>query len=192
MKTYHEWLEAQGACTEARLWSRERVTIERCWSECQRSDWMLWLLERLGVLDDTRARLFACWCVRNTPLADGRTTWDLLTDERSRTAVEVAERFAAGQATSDELDAALAAAVDAARAAAWAAAVYAAVYAAAVYAARAAALDAALAAAWAAAWAARAAALDAARAAAMVAQCSQIRAMWTLEEVVEAFKRANP
>ena len=59
-------------------------------------------------------RLFACWCIRNTKLADGRTVWDLLTDERSRKAVETAERFANGNATKAELAAA--------RAVAWAAA----------------------------------------------------------------------
>jgi hypothetical protein len=48
-------------------------------------------------------RRFACWCVRNTPLHDGRMVWDLLTDERSRAAVEVAERYADGLATDDEL-----------------------------------------------------------------------------------------
>jgi hypothetical protein len=71
-------------------------------------------------------RLFGCWCVRNTKLADGRTVWDLLTDERSRRAVEVAEAHIDGKATSAELAAAWAAAWDAAWAAAspaaWAAA----------------------------------------------------------------------
>ena len=64
-------------------------------------------------------RLWGCWCVRNTPISGGRTTWDLLTDERSRNAVEVAEKFARGEATSEQLDAARAAAWDAAGDAAW-------------------------------------------------------------------------
>ena len=78
---------------------------------------VLWMLDASRVL-----RLWGCWCIRNTKLQDGRTVWDLLTDIRIRNAVEVAERFAVGQATEQELDAARAAARDAARAAARAAA----------------------------------------------------------------------
>ena len=66
----------------------------------------LWAATREGILDDRTLRLFACKCVRDTPLSNGRKVWDLLTDSRSRNAVEVAERFANGQATEDELKAA--------------------------------------------------------------------------------------
>ena len=48
-------------------------------------------------------RLWACWCIKNTKLGDGRTVWDLLIDPRSRNAVKVAERFANGDATKEEL-----------------------------------------------------------------------------------------
>jgi hypothetical protein len=83
---------------------------------------MLWLLTEIGHQDDKTYRLYACWCVRNTPLADGRKVWDLLTDKRSRNAVEVSERYAVGEATKEEMDAAWAAAWDADGDAAWAAA----------------------------------------------------------------------
>jgi len=66
--------------------------------------------------NEKTARLFACWCVRNTPIGDGRRVWDLLTDERSKRAVEVAERYARGEATDTELVAAWAAARSAANA----------------------------------------------------------------------------
>jgi hypothetical protein len=99
-------------------------------------------------------RLFAVWCARRVE--------HLMEDERSKRACDVAERYAHGEASDEELDAARAAARaaawDAARAAAWAAA-----RAAAWDAARAAARDAARAAAWDAAW-------DAARDAAWAAQ----------------------
>ena len=100
----------------------------------------IWAATCKGVLDDKTLRLFACKCVREV--------WHLLTDERSRKAVEVAERYAVGDATDEELDAARDAAWDASSSAAWDA-----VWDAARAAALAAAWDAAIAAAWAAAWA---------------------------------------
>ena len=122
-------------------------------------------------------RLYAVWCARQVE--------HLMTDHRSKDALDAAENFANGEASQEELaaarDAAGAAAGaaardatgDAAGAAAWAAA-----GAAARDAAGAAAWAAALAAAWAAAWAAAraaawAAAWDDARAAARAAQLTK-------------------
>jgi len=83
--------------------------------------------EVLAVADVARQlRLFACFCVRSTPIGNGKTAWDLLTDERSRNAVIVAERFANDEATAEESEAARGsawgAAMGSARGAAWGAA----------------------------------------------------------------------
>jgi hypothetical protein len=119
----------------------------------------LWCLRAIPECERD-ARLFAVWCARQVQ--------HLMTDERSIAALEVAEKFANGEATQEELDAA--------RAAAWAAA---------RDAARAAARDAA----WA---AARAAARDAARDAAWAAQKEMFIKMcrgdapWQIKKLAEA------
>ena len=59
---------------------------------------------------DREIRLFAVWCARQVE--------HLMTDERSKNALNVAERHANGEATDEELAAARAAAWGAARAAA--------------------------------------------------------------------------
>lgn len=67
-------------------------------------EWLLWTIIRPGVFPDSVLRKLACRFVRETPLEDGRKVWDLLIDERSRKAVEVAELYADGKATGEELD----------------------------------------------------------------------------------------
>jgi hypothetical protein len=161
-----------GACLDARIWAKTQPDLGTAWRECKRSDWMLWLIARTTLnQDDPRLRLMAC------DFAEAALIYVPVGEDRPRQAIEVARRFAAGDATREELSAAWdaagaaarAAAGDAARAAARAAA-WAAAWDAAGDAARAAAWaaagDAAGDAAWDAAWdAARAAARDAAWAA---------------------------
>ncbi len=112
-KEIEKFCDKHAACTEMRVWALAcgATTMDDLWLRSDlKPEWRIWIGTQPGVLDDKTLRLFACWCVRQV--------WDLLTDPRSRNTVEVAERFADGQATADEL----AAASDAAWAAAWAAA----------------------------------------------------------------------
>ena len=113
-----ELLEKHGACPEATEWAKPFRSPSNAWLKCRNPGWMLWALNKLGQLDQKRARLFAVKCVRETPLKDGLVVWDLLTDQRSRDAVDVAERFANCAATESELLAARSAAESAARSAA--------------------------------------------------------------------------
>lgn len=133
----------------------------------------LWVICRTDLVSEKLMRLFAVWCARQVQ--------HLMADKRSLDALDIAEQFANGVATLEQLNAASAAAWaaawdtarDAAWAAAWAAAwdaARAAAWAAARDAARDAALDAARDAAW-------AAARDAAWAAAWAAQQTKLREM---------------
>ena len=102
------------ACAEGRDWALTQPTIADVWENCPNAEWLLWITDAIDQRPDDRTlRLFAIWCARNTPLADGRVTGDLLTDPRSLAALEVAERYANGRATDEELDAARDAARDA-------------------------------------------------------------------------------
>ncbi|CPF89220.1 hypothetical protein [Burkholderia pseudomallei] len=122
----------------------------------------LWVLH--CILDaDRDKRLFAVWCARQVE--------HLMEDQRSKDALNVAERFVNGEATDEERDAARNAAWDAARNVAWDAAWSA------RKAARAAAWGAARGAAWDAVWAARCAAGDAAGDAAEDAQKEMLKRM---------------
>jgi hypothetical protein len=158
--------------------------VEKYRDKCKNKEDFVWLLCRKEFMTEKDMRLFAVWCAREAlKLLENP-------DQRSLNACDVAERFANGEATSDELDAAWAAARDEARDAAWAAArsaAWAAAGSAARYAAWAAAGSAAGAAAGAAAWAAasdeawaaagaaaRAAARDEARDAAWAAQIDKL------------------
>ena len=117
--TTKDFIEKYHPCGECAAFAEQYKSMAEAWDNCPRADWLFWICDKLQIRDDKQFRLLACWCVRHTPLADGRKVWDLLTDPRSRTAVEVAERFANGEATIAELSAAWSAAWSAARDAAW-------------------------------------------------------------------------
>ncbi len=107
MKNFKKQLQEIDACSEAVEWVEDR-TLEQAWSECHRGDWMLWLAQKRGV-DHRKLTLAKAKCAR--------LVIHLMKDERSRNAMEVAERYGNNEATREELDAASAAAYTAAYAA---------------------------------------------------------------------------
>jgi hypothetical protein len=114
--TVNELIEQFSPCPQGEKFLREQGTLEAAWDTCARADWMLWLDARLDLLTPRQRAEFACRCVRETPAGEG-TVWGLLTDDRSRRAVETAEAFMRGEATEEELREAAKAAKAAERAA---------------------------------------------------------------------------
>ena len=143
-----DFCDTHDACYFGKSWAVNNCdSMHEVWLTA-RPDWLIWVATSPGVLPERDLRLFACWCVRQV--------WHLLTDERSKNAVIVAEKYAVGEATAEELAAACVAAKSATAAKSAAAAARAARAEAKLTAVQVAELSAASAAEWAAApeWAA--------------------------------------
>jgi hypothetical protein len=114
--TLKRQLIALGACKDATDWAKDYRTLGDAWQNCQRGDWMLWLVaQTLGKEQNSSGRkrlvFAACQCARlGLPYT---------TDARVLAAIEVTERWAIGQTSIQEVR-------DAAYAAAYAASAYAA------------------------------------------------------------------
>lgn len=108
---FKELLIKLDACEEAVKWC-EGKSLQEAWQQAVNSDWMLWLLRNQpNKATDRDLRLIAIKCARQVQ--------HLMKDQRSINALDVAERFANGEATQEELTAAWDAAWDAARGASW-------------------------------------------------------------------------
>ena len=98
MKNFKELLNKLTACSDAKEWAKD-MTIEEVVATCHRGDWLLWLAKRIdiGLQPLTLAKAHCANTVRH-----------LMTDERSKNAIDVAIKFGEGNATIEELDAAAA------------------------------------------------------------------------------------
>ena len=112
-------LKELDACDDAIEWAKDYDNLQQAWDNCQRGDWMIWLINKMEWSNDKDLRLMA--------VAFARQVQHLMNDQRSINALDVAQRYANGETTVDELKAAWAAAraawaaARAAGAAAWAA-----------------------------------------------------------------------
>jgi len=113
--TLTEYLTRHYACRDAVAWAANRPASEALWRACSDGAWMLWLCAKVGVRRELLV-LCATGCARSvlhlTPAGE----------DRPRVAVEVAEAWAYGRATLEDVRAASNAANAAARAAAYTAA----------------------------------------------------------------------
>jgi len=99
IKTLKEFLKKNDACKDGFDFAKD-LTLEEFLNTCQRGDWILWLFARTNA--DS---------LRELTLAKGHcanTVRELMKDERSTKAVDVAIDFGEGKATRKELDAAAA------------------------------------------------------------------------------------
>jgi hypothetical protein len=93
----------ENACGEAVIWARTQESAQQAWDACERGDWMLWLLAKWNA-NRKKLILAACECAR---LA---LKYVPKGEERPLQAIEIAERWAKGQATLKEVESAAAAA----------------------------------------------------------------------------------
>ena len=96
--TLKEFQNKYYACNAGVLWAEQNniKTNKELWEKIPNDrGWLIWIATRKGVLTDKEFRLFACFYAR--------LIWSKMIDERSRKAVEVAERHADGKATDEEL-----------------------------------------------------------------------------------------
>jgi len=115
-----QFCDQHDVCNEGREWALSNCRdMEEVWRTAK-PEWLLWIASRQGVLTDKELRMFVVFCARQVQ--------HLMEDQRSIKAIDVAERYANGFATNEELTAARAAArsavrdADAVAYAAWAAA----------------------------------------------------------------------
>jgi hypothetical protein len=99
MMTIEQFCEKHGACEPGQTWALANCrTMQEAWGTAPDPEWVVWIATRRGVLTERELRLFICFCARQN--------WHRLTDPRSRNVVDVAERYANGQASQEELVAA--------------------------------------------------------------------------------------
>lgn len=78
------------------------------WDESPYAALMLNQLSMRGLsLSEHDTCLFSYWCIRNVPLVSGMAVWDVLVDQRMKNSMGVAERYSAGEATAEEMVAAM-------------------------------------------------------------------------------------
>jgi hypothetical protein len=96
-------VKLQSACSSGLEYMLKSKSTEKAWNECVNPQWMFWALRHIGYDDRKTLTLLACKIACDTPLSDGRHTYELMTDKRSRDAIEAAILYAHRKITLDDL-----------------------------------------------------------------------------------------
>ena len=101
--TLKRQLKALGACTDAVEWVADRDLLT-AWAECERGDWMLWLVGRMQGKEGWPNRqaivLVACDCAELVlPIYEKRYP----NDDRVRNCIAVTRQWASGEASIDDV-----------------------------------------------------------------------------------------
>ena len=113
--TIKQFFRKHSGCPEAETWATETCqTMDEVWDSAK-PEWLIWVATREGVLTDKEERAFVVWSARQVQ--------HLMTDDRSIAAIDVAERYATGDAIDEELEAVWVATIGSAWGADWWAAV---------------------------------------------------------------------
>ena len=108
MKIHIKKLNELRACSEAVEWAEQFKNIQEAWDNCERGDWMLWLVGKQAVGSRTKSRkklvLAACECARLAlPYIEKG-------EKRPQKAIQTAEKWTRGEATLQQVRDAAAAA----------------------------------------------------------------------------------
>ena len=94
IKKFITTLKKFNACEDSIEWLSKQDNLKQAWYNCERGDWLLWLVARLGI---DKRKLF---------LAKGlgaKQVLHLMKDERSIAAVHAAINYGRGKISKDEL-----------------------------------------------------------------------------------------
>lgn len=108
MKLHVKQLKALNACSAAVKWAARFPTLQAAWYNCERSDWLLWLVRSAPPHPaNTKQQIIKCAC------AIARTVLHLVPEVelQSLRAIETAEAWVEGKATKNECGTAADAAV---------------------------------------------------------------------------------
>ena len=94
MKLTKENLLNTGPCDDGKEFLSKHKSLKAAWNKCERADWMVWGLSKMGLFDDRLARQFTIECANHTLHFFEDKYPD---DKRPRLALQAAQDFLDGK-----------------------------------------------------------------------------------------------